>query len=513
MEEKFRAAEIWETPHGDYGAHSDGMLSYSYSESRQSVDSPFTLSLTPGEDMNGLTWLDKIATFDLVYIEEFGKVRYCGIVHRVRYSARMGEGPERTIMVEGNGFGELLKVFQLVLDTKLFINESVDIENLKAKSELMSEGDTSLERAIRFYYDNFKRITMERGEKHQSVLIHLIEKFVTLKIDKNCKTILPICQSMYQMGVNTLWDIVRKIVPDPMYELFGKWDADEQKYVITVRQNPFNGTDWRKLPSCKINPVTLKEYNVGYDDLETYTVFYGIAPSFGYTNNMAMVVDKLKRNHVVDEERWKKYGYRPMFVELSFLKRDEIEPNDVENSLKKIGDLLHGWYSNNDRFLSGIISVISHEDEKAKYPVIGYPAIGCRLEFQGGEFYIDEIQRKWSYGASPTSEIKVIRGGAYKENSEYSGPIKKLGRRMNEFEERVESGKGEKSALQEAREAIITPEPEQYAVKAGDTLQSIAANLYGDRGKWQAIYYANTSLIDDPDLIHPGTVLKIPRGI
>jgi hypothetical protein len=428
QEEKSKAAELWETPHGDYGAHSDALLSYSYRESRVSVDAPFTLSLTPEEDANGLTWMDKIAPFDLVYIEEGDKVRYCGVVHRIRYTARMRAGPERSIMVEGNGFGELLKVFQLVLDTKLFINAPSEIENLKAKSEFISKSNTSLESAIYFYYDNFKKITMERENNKQSVLIHLIEKFINLKVDKSCKSILPTCQSMYQAGVNTLWDIVRKIVPDPLYELFGRWDADEQKYVITIRQSPFKSSDWSKLPCCTINPITLNEYTIGYDDSETYTVFYGIAPSFGYTNNMAMTVDELKRNHVVDEEKWKKYGYRPMFVELSFLKRDEIEPNDIENSLKKIGELLHSWYSNNDRFLSGVISVISYEDEKTTYPVVG-----GRLEFLGGAFYIDEINRKWTYGTSPTSEIKVSRGGIYTESGDYAGPIKMVGRRMNEM--------------------------------------------------------------------------------
>jgi hypothetical protein len=78
---------------------------------------------------------------------------------------------------------------------------------------------------------------------------------------------------MYQSGVNTLWDIVRKIVPDPMYELFGCWDSDLKKYVITARQCPFTGTDWKKLPSYKINPVTLKDYNVGFDDSEIFTVY------------------------------------------------------------------------------------------------------------------------------------------------------------------------------------------------------------------------------------------------
>jgi hypothetical protein len=186
----------------------------------------------------------------------------------------------------------------------------------------------------------------------------------------------------------------------------------------------------------------LKEFNVGYDDSEVSTVFYGIAPSFGYTNNMALTVDEIRESLKVDEEKWKKYGYRPLFVELSFLKRDGIDKNAVKKALFDIGELLHGWYKKNDELLSGIISVISYEDEKAEYPVIGYPAIGCRLEFLGGEFYIDEIKRRWNYGASPTSEIKVIRGGIYTEKGEYAHPIKKLGRRMNEFDEtaRVENG-------------------------------------------------------------------------
>jgi hypothetical protein len=380
--------------------------------------------------MNGLTWLDKIATFDLVYIEELGKVRYCGIVHRVRYSSRLGEnGPERTIMVEGNGFGNLLRIFQLVMDVKLFIGTPAEIEDLIARSEFITEGNASLKGAIEFYYNNFKNIISERNNK-QSVLGLLIDEKVSFKIDDNCNTFLPICQNMYQMGENTLWGILRKIVPEPMYELFGQWDSDEQKFIITARQCPFTAKDWKALPSHKINTITLKEYNVGYDDSEVATVFYGIAPSFGYTNNMVMTVDEIKNDLKVDEEKWKKYGYRPMFEELSFLKRDGIEPNEIKKALKKIGSLLYDWYKDNDRFLSGMISLISYESGEIKYP-----AAGARLEFLGGEFYIDEIKRKWSFGTSPMSEIKISRGGIYSESGGFAGPIKGLGRRINKFAE------------------------------------------------------------------------------
>jgi hypothetical protein len=437
MEEKSKAAEIRETPQGDYDARSDGMLPYSYAESLQSLDSPFSLSLTPEQDLNGLTWFDKIAAFDLVYIEEWGKVRYCGLVHRVRYSARMGEGPEHTIMVEGNEFGELLKIFQLVLDVKLFIGLPEEMENIKSKSEFITLGGKSLKDAILFYYNNFKKIVGDRNNK-QSVLELLIEDNIDLEVDENCVSFLPISQNMYQAGSNTLWDIIRKIVPDPLCELFGYWNTDRQKYIIVARQCPFTGEDWNALePVYKINPVTLKEYHVGYDDSDASTVFYGIAPSFGYTNNVSLTVDEIRESTTVDEEKWKKYGYRPLFAELSFLKRDDVDKNDVKKALSKIGELLHSWYSNNDQFLNGVISVISYEDDKTKYPVIGR-----RLEFLGGEFYIDEIKRKWAYGASPASEIRVSRGGIYRQNGEYSGPIPKLGRIMNEFEHtvRVENG-------------------------------------------------------------------------
>jgi nucleoid-associated protein YgaU len=52
--------------------------------------------------------------------------------------------------------------------------------------------------------------------------------------------------------------------------------------------------------------------------------------------------------------------------------------------------------------------------------------------------------------------------------------------------------------------------PETYTVKSGDSLSKIAQQHYGDGKKWRAIFEANRDLISNPDLIHPGQVLKIP---
>ena len=49
-----------------------------------------------------------------------------------------------------------------------------------------------------------------------------------------------------------------------------------------------------------------------------------------------------------------------------------------------------------------------------------------------------------------------------------------------------------------------------YTVVSGDSLSKIAKRQYGDANKWPVIFEANRDTIKDPDLIHPGQVLKIP---
>ena len=49
-----------------------------------------------------------------------------------------------------------------------------------------------------------------------------------------------------------------------------------------------------------------------------------------------------------------------------------------------------------------------------------------------------------------------------------------------------------------------------YTVVAGDSLSKIAKKIYGDTKRWKEIFEANKDKIKNPDLIHPGQVLKIP---
>jgi nucleoid-associated protein YgaU len=49
-----------------------------------------------------------------------------------------------------------------------------------------------------------------------------------------------------------------------------------------------------------------------------------------------------------------------------------------------------------------------------------------------------------------------------------------------------------------------------YTVEEGDSLWKIAKQVYGDPLQWPKIHEANRDLIEDPDAIRPGQVLKLP---
>lgn len=49
-----------------------------------------------------------------------------------------------------------------------------------------------------------------------------------------------------------------------------------------------------------------------------------------------------------------------------------------------------------------------------------------------------------------------------------------------------------------------------YTVQSGDTLWKIAEQHYGNGARYMEIFEANGDLLDNPDRIFPGQVLKIP---
>jgi len=51
----------------------------------------------------------------------------------------------------------------------------------------------------------------------------------------------------------------------------------------------------------------------------------------------------------------------------------------------------------------------------------------------------------------------------------------------------------------------------KHTVKSGESLSKIAKHYYEDPMKYKEIFAANTNILKDPNLIHPGQELVIPN--
>lgn len=60
---------------------------------------------------------------------------------------------------------------------------------------------------------------------------------------------------------------------------------------------------------------------------------------------------------------------------------------------------------------------------------------------------------------------------------------------------------------------VIVPAPEAryHTVEKGDWLSKIAKEYYGDASKYNLIFEANKPMLQNPDEIYPGQVLRIPN--
>lgn len=73
----------------------------------------------------------------------------------------------------------------------------------------------------------------------------------------------------------------------------------------------------------------------------------------------------------------------------------------------------------------------------------------------------------------------------------------------------VEARQPTTGVIAEAKTAQVTLKGDTYKVVQGDYLWSIALRAYGDGYQWVKIAKANN--LANPDLIHPGDVLTLPR--
>ena len=93
-------------------------------------------------------------------------------------------------------------------------------------------------------------------------------------------------------------------------------------------------------------------------------------------------------------------------------------------------------------------------------------------------------------------------------------------RQLDALKVELEKSRAEMSAIRAraaAKPAVVAPQPQQpaarrtsYTVKEGDTLESIAASVYGNSERWPEIYRANSGSLGRGGEVKPGQTLVLP---
>jgi nucleoid-associated protein YgaU len=123
----------------------------------------------------------------------------------------------------------------------------------------------------------------------------------------------------------------------------------------------------------------------------------------------------------------------------------------------------------------------------------------------------------------PTLIDKLTPGGKVPPPQELKKEVQEVRRTgsVSAAAERPSGGAGErkKADFSDVRAGSSTTAPaagereeRTYTVVAGDSLSKIAKRFYGDANQWKRIFEANRDQIQNPDLIHPGQVLRIPEA-
>jgi hypothetical protein len=271
------------------------------------------------------------------------------------------------------------------------------------------------------------------------------ENFIKV-IGTETKIKYPIASMFFNQSNNFITDVWRNLLPQPVYELFTRFDETEGKPFIFVRHVPFgnasSGQDWLDLDLYEISPTSLIGYELDRSDEEVYTAYnayiIGSPRSNEFYMNSAAASDTMEK----DTDKCALYGFK--LLNISFLGYDRSQgtaeaAGKTAETLKDLSQKAKYWFSRLDEMYSGTVTLtVNFKREKQSDGTIRStnPRAGCRLGFLGGQFYITKTEHSWNYGGTPTNRLTVSRGMIYdKETGKIQGEISNIGKLYGEIRE------------------------------------------------------------------------------
>jgi nucleoid-associated protein YgaU len=181
------------------------------------------------------------------------------------------------------------------------------------------------------------------------------------------------------------------------------------------------------------------------------------------------------------------------------------------NFLRDVGAKLSGH--------GGAYSAPTPEALAAELKRLGLPADNVSMKVEGDTVHLSgrvpdaETREKIVLAVGNTEGVGKVDDGGLQGGEASAGSLAGMIGGMA----RLPAG----SVNMEAAESAVhhaAPQPVEqgpggslfYTVQKGDTLSAIAKRQYGEANAYMAIFEANRPMLDSPDRIYPGQVLRIP---
>ena len=411
------------------------LLGYSFSERTGDLTGSFSFSIAGGN--NNL--FNEIQPLHIVKIYEgAAEPSFIGIITARNLSCTMSEGGvRRRIHFSGKSITSIIAEFQLILDIKFLqvlnvtdateLNIDLKIEKLNASSPL------TVEQFLNITWQAYLGYTGIAGRAKGGSnfrVYEIIKNFLGnsfFEVGKAAPLPIPIANSFFNQDINTVLQIWQTILAPPVYEIFSRVNA-AGKPKIVVRESPFDTAAWKTLPIWILPAELLTDYSLRLSNEEVYTAFLGYIEGSELSPDQYVIIDqsdpkKRKELLKIDQDKFSLYGLKMCRVGFRGYHKEKQDFVKTEDAMAKMGERLKHWFGRLDEMYTASATLINPFNGNGS----SIPHCGQRLSFLSGEFYIQGVEHRWSYGGTATLSLSLSRGGLYDINGNFTGTIPNMG--------------------------------------------------------------------------------------
>lgn len=426
----------------------DTLQSYSFSRGIDDTRGSFTIRLKD-RIAGGANVFDSIENFDIVEITENvnrkngARPDFTGVIHSVKISASIGSDGKvrKEISINGNSaaslfsdcFMNLGKVGTSLYNTaaaNLKIKDTFTEVEKDSSGKIVYKAQTLQKIVVNVWKDFTNYLSRYVPDVSSTSVLGIMDALGMSDFSsvEDLKHIMPVSTDLYNAESVSFMDMIRKIIPEGVYQIFSKDDVR-----LTVKECPYSPESWRELGNgSEVSLNFLTGYDFEKTDKEVYTVFMSLVEGSSIDGSYIANLQADENGLIsvaCNKEKIKKYGYKPLTVSfMGYVQNRAVKTGSDKQIFEELNSKLKTWYENLDEMLAGRIKMVNAYEDAERVPRIGEKIVFKLFapKIQETSFYIKSETHSWSYGSSPMVEYSVERGAVYRSDGSFQGAAEKF---------------------------------------------------------------------------------------